>query len=182
MPRNLRRWAESISGSWLRISVKARIEVSGVRSLYRERIVLKAVELLQALVRRAQLGGRGLELARLLLELVAVHDDLRSLVEDLAHLVERERLLLHHRGDHDARRGGADRAGELGLDEMHELGVRRHRLLRPTQPARLRVVPERFVRALRAEEPGEQAMQLGRRCRAAPEARAAARAAEHVDE
>ena len=89
----------------------------------RDEVVLQPVELLQPLVGLAQLGGRRLELARFLLEPVAVDDDLRRLVEDVAHLVDGERLFLDDRGDHDARRGAADRAGELDFDVMHELRV-----------------------------------------------------------
>ena len=41
-------------------------------------------------------------------------------VEHAQDVVGPERLLLHHRGHHRARRGAADRAGELRLDVLHQ--------------------------------------------------------------
>ena len=80
----------------------------------RDEVVLQPVELLQPLVGRAQLGGRRLELARLLLELVAVGDHLRGLVEDRASPRRASaRSSLTTEATMIARRGGADRAGEL---------------------------------------------------------------------
>ena len=52
-----------------------------------DEVVLQAVELLQALVGRAELGRGRFELGRFLTQLVAVGDDLRGLVEQRAHLV-----------------------------------------------------------------------------------------------
>src|SRR3546814_4327466 len=49
----------------------------------REELVLHAVELLEARIGLAQLGGQRLQLARLLLQAVAVLDDLRGFLEDL---------------------------------------------------------------------------------------------------
>ena len=89
-----------------------------------DELVLHAVELGEALVRRAQLLRGALELLRLLLEAVAVDHDLRGFVQHRAHFVQGQRLLLHHRGEHDVRRGGADHAGELLLDEVHQVRVR----------------------------------------------------------
>ena len=106
----------------------------------RDEVVLQPVELLQPLVGLAQLGGRRLQLARLLLEPVAVDDHLRRLVEDFAHLVDGERLFLDHRGHHDARRGGADRAGELDLDVVHQFRVGDQALVGPAQALRARVL------------------------------------------
>ena len=102
-----------------------------------DEIVLQPVELLQPLVGGAKLGGRRHELARLLLQLVAVGDHLRRLVQHRADLVERERFFLDGRRDHDSRRSSADRAGERGLRELDESGVRRQ-LRRPTSAPRRR--------------------------------------------
>ena len=149
-----------------------------------DEVVLQAVELLQALVRRAQLSRGRLELARLLLQPVAVDNDLRGLVEDLAQLLDRQRFFLRHRGDHDARRGGADGAGELHLDVVHQLRVGLERVVRPALASRGGIAAKRLLGGRNAEEARKQVVELGRRGRAAPEARAAALAAlaKDVDE
>src|SRR3546814_2737230 len=67
----------------------------------REELVLHAVELLEARIGLAQLGGQRLQLARLLLQAVAVLDDLRGFLADLHPLVDADHLDLGHRGDHD---------------------------------------------------------------------------------
>ena len=150
----------------------------------RDEVVLQPVELLQPLVGLAQLRGRRLELARLLLEPVAVDDDLRRLVEDVAHLVDRQCFFLDDGSDHDARRRAADRAGELHFDVVDELRIGGERCIGPGKSPRARVVGERAVGRGGSEEAGEQAVEVGDRRRAAPEARAAglARLPEDVDE
>ena len=89
-------------------------------------VVLQVVEALQLLVGGAQLGGRRLERARLFLERARIAAQLRRLVEDLDHVVDRQRLLLHHRGDHDPGRCAAHGAGELPLDAIDEARIRDH--------------------------------------------------------
>ena len=59
------------------------------------------------------------------LEPPAVDDELGGFVQDLHDLVDVVHLLAQHRGDHDARRGRADGAGELSLDIGHDVGVGR---------------------------------------------------------
>ena len=58
-----------------------------------DEVVLEPVELLQALVGGLQARGGRLQLALLVLELVAVGDHLRGLVDDRHHLVEAQRAL-----------------------------------------------------------------------------------------
>src|SRR3546814_16402157 len=67
----------------------------------REELVLHAVELLEARIGLAQLGGQRLQLARLLLQAVAVLAYLRGFLEDLHHLVAAAHHALGHRRDHD---------------------------------------------------------------------------------
>ena len=88
-----------------------------------QEVVLEAIEFLQLGVGAGQFPGGGFELARLLLDLAAVGEDLMGLFEDRHHLVEAEELALGDRGDHAARRGGADAAGEQALDEGDQIGV-----------------------------------------------------------
>src|SRR5205085_4440405 len=111
-------------------------------------------------------------------------NDLRRFVEDLAQLLDRQRFLLRYRGDHDARRGGADCAGELHLDVVHQLRVGLERVVRPALASRGGIAAKRLLGGRNAEEAREQVVELGRRRRAAPEARAAALAAlaKDVDE
>ena len=78
-------------------------------------IVFQLVELLEALVGGSQFRRCRLELARFLLELARIDDQLRSLIEDLHDFVDIVHLLPQHRRDHDAGGGGADGAGKLAL-------------------------------------------------------------------
>ena len=89
----------------------------------RDEIVFEPIELGEPLVGLAQLCGRRLQFARLLLELMTIDDHLRRLVENIAHLVYRKRFFLDYRSHHDARGGGADRSGELDFDVVHQLCV-----------------------------------------------------------
>ncbi|MCY1434361.1 hypothetical protein D9M71_504200 [compost metagenome] len=89
-----------------------------------DEIVLQAVEFLQSRVGRTQFAGGRLQFVRLLLQAPAVGQHLRGFVEDAKHLVHAQRLLLHHRGQHHPRRGGADGAGQLLLGEVHQVGIR----------------------------------------------------------
>ena len=169
-PEESPRCAASRSRLSCRISENARIEVSGVRSS------CVTVEMKSSFRRSSScsraLAARSSAVAapapRLLLELVAVGDDLRRLVEDAHDLVEAERLLLDDRGDHHPRRRRADRAGERALDELHQFGVglqrrRRRRRRAGGRSRRTGAPPPR-----RAEEAGRRA-RAGRRlgaCRA----------------
>ena len=145
-------------------------------------VVLEAVELLQLLVGGAQLGGGGLERARLLLELVRVGPHLRGLVEDVHDLAKAERLRLHHGRHHHPRRGAADGAGEQGLGEVHQLGVGLE-LGDLLQAVRARVGAEGLLGAALAEEARHQRHQLAGLGAGAPEARRRRVAApEHVHE
>src|SRR5207253_8698019 len=53
-----------------------------------DEIVLEPVKLLEPLIRGAQLGAGALELARFLLELVAVGHDLRCLIQNMQNLLD----------------------------------------------------------------------------------------------
>src|ERR1051325_6567105 len=186
MPRNFLRCSSSTSGSSNRGWVEGRMGASGARRAqlvahHRYEVVLEAVGLLQPLVGRAQAGGRRLELARLLLEAMAVYHRLRRVVDDRAPLLERECLFLRHRGHHDPRRGRADRARELDFDEVHQLRVHLERLLGPAPALGGGVLPEGVARHPGAEKAGEQVVEVRQRRRAAPEARPAG-LAEGVDE
>ena len=88
-------------------------------------VVLQVVEALQLLVGGAQLGGRALERARLLLERARVAAQLRRLVEDLASRRRRASgSSCDDRGDHDARRGAADRRRRAASRrDLHQAGV-----------------------------------------------------------
>ena len=127
-----------------------------------DEIVLEPVELLQPLVGGAQLLRGGDQLARLALELVAVGDDLRGLVQHAAHLGDGQRLLLERGGDEDAGGGAADGAGERGLREADQVRVL-------GQPGRIRdaapsrVLGDRRRGAFRAEEARQQRTQLRQR-------------------
>ncbi len=117
---------------------------------------------------RAQLVRRRLELARFLLELAAVGEHLGGLVDDVHHLVEVERLFLHHRGHHHAGRRAADGAGQQRLGVVHQVGVGRERLHR-LHAALPGVGRERLLRPLRPEETAEQRQQVVDGGAAAPE-------------
>ena len=94
-----------------------------------QEVVLELVELAQALVGLAQLGGGLLERLRLLLQPLAVLDGLRGLVQDLHEIVGADHLAAHDRAHHHPRTGRADGARELALGQLHQ--CRR----RPRRPA-----------------------------------------------
>ena len=148
-----------------------------------DEVVLQAVELLQSLVRAAQLVGRRLELPRFLLQLPAVGEDLRGLVDDVHHLVDAQGLLLDGRGDHDAGRSAADGASEERFCMVHQVGVGGERFGR-SRAAGASVGGERLLRAFRAEEAAHQQQQVVDRGAAAPEVRARGRwrVLESIDE
>ena len=87
-------------------------------------VVLQVIEALQLLVGGAQLDGRHLERARLVLERARVAAQLRGLVEDLDYVVDRKRLLLHDGGDHYPCRRATHGAGELPLDSIDQARIR----------------------------------------------------------
>ena len=132
----------------------------------RDEVVLQPVELLQALVGRAQLRGRVLELAAISAPAGGCRrpparprrgcSRTSSMVSGSSFTTE---------ADHDARRGRADRAGELHLDVVHELGIGGERLVRPAQAALARVVARRPRR--RAPRPRKRA---SRSCRSGADA------------
>jgi hypothetical protein len=85
-----------------------------------------------------------------------LYSHLRRLVEDVHHLVEPGRLLLHDGGDEDARGGAPDGTGELRLREVDQIGVGGE-LVERVEAAPARVREERLARSLRPEEaPGER--------------------------
>ena len=90
----------------------------------------------------------------------------------------------HHRGHHHPRRGAADGAGQLRLDELHQPRVGRDAASTPATPGAPRVVVEQ--RAARAPRPGSGRPAASRSATcgaAAPEHRAGAGGAlEDVDE
>jgi hypothetical protein len=94
----------------------------------------------------------------------------------------RQRLLLHHRGHHHARRRAADGAGQLRLDELHQL-ARRPRCGRR---ARRRAAHSRKQRGAprRAEEARRQRQQVGHLARPRQNTGSCAGVGslEHVDE
>ena len=141
------------SGLSSRISENERIEVRGVLQLVadgRDELVLQAVELGQALIGAPQLLARGLERLRLLLQLAAVLDHLRGLVEDRHDLVGAEIGALDHGRDHHPGRGRADRAGQQALGEVDQIGIGLG-ALRERQAAHARMPGERLLGALRAD-------------------------------
>src|SRR6266705_1916431 len=148
-----------------------------------DEVVFQAVELLQSLVRAAQLVGRRLELPRFLLQLPAVRENLRGLVDDVHHLIDVQGFFLDDRGHHDAGRSAADGAGEERFCVVHQVGVGRERLDR-SGAAAAGVGGKRLVRALRTEETAYQQQQAVDRGAAAPEARTGGRqrVLESIDE
>ena len=165
-----KRWrsAGSRSGLSCRISEKARIEVSGVRSscvtvemkssLSRSSSFRRSLAALSSWVAASQL-------LLLLLEPVAVGDHLGRLVDDGHHLLEAQGLLLRDRGHHRPRRGRPDRAGELQLREAHEVAVALE-LVDALHPAQARVGGEELHGPRGPEEAAHQRLQRrGRRAR-----------------
>ena len=152
----------------------------------RHEVVLELVQALQLFVGSAQLGGRTLQRQRLLLQFARIGAQLRSFVEDAHHIVESERLLLDRGSHHHARRGAANRASELRLDELDEPRVGRDLFdARHADPPR--IVLEHPPRRLHAEKAAHQRQQLGYLGTTAPEHRPVLAAAvlgalEHVDE
>ena len=147
----------------------------------RDEIVLELVQLLETLVRRSQLFSRGLELPALFLEAAAVHDQLRGFVQDLHHLVDVVHLLPQHRSDHDAGRGGADRAGEMALGIRHDVGVGRARIVEAAV-ALAGEAKERRVGQRLAHELRQQTAQVPDHGAPAPDPLARRRATEDVYE
>jgi hypothetical protein len=133
----------------------------------RDEVVLQAIQLLQALVGGAQLRGRGLQLVRLLLEPAAVFDHLRGLVEDAHDFVDAERLFFRDGRDHDARRGGADGAGQQPLGMAHEFTIDGE--CGEIDATARGIVLERFIGANAPEEPRHQVRKVGQLGGAAPE-------------
>ena len=164
-------------------SERARIEVSGVRSSWVTEDMKSSFRwsrLCSCSLAARSSAGRLLERARLLLERAGVAAELRGLVEDLEHVVDRERLLLGDRFDHDARRGGADGAGDLALDPVDEAGVGDEVGDRDADLAG--VLVEERAGAGGAEEAAGERAQVVEAGAAAPEHRLGAAAAEDVDE
>ena len=155
-----------------RISVNARIEVSGVRSS------CVTVETKSSFRRSSScsrsLAARSSCVARL--ELAATSAPAGGCRRRPARprrgssrtSSSVERLFLHHRGDHDARRGGADRAGELQLDEVHQLRVGGERSSAQLSAALARIV----ARTPRRRAPGRGSAPAGRTGRAPTRCRA----------
>jgi hypothetical protein len=97
----------------------------------RDEIVLQPVELLQPLVRFPQLGRSPPRARATSARAGGCRRRPATPRPDVAHLLDGERLLLDHGGDHDARRGAAHRARKLDFDVVHELGIRHERRTGP---------------------------------------------------
>ncbi len=188
MPRKRLRCSSSSCGLSRRISEKARIEVSGVRSscvtVETKSSFSRSSSCSRSFASRssavAASSSRDFCSSRWLYTTTCEASSRISRTSSML-----ERLFLHHRGDHDARRRGADRAGELHLDVVHELGVGLERVVGPAQAARrARSRGTRRPRRAAPRKRAEQVVELGHRRGAAPEARAAGVAGlpEDVDE
>ena len=172
MPTNRCRSPRSSSGLSCRISEKARIDVSGVRSSWRHRrheVVLHAVELAQPLVRGTELGRRGLELARLPLELVAVGERLRRLVEHAITSSIPSASSFDDRCDHDRAREAAPMAPASAVsDELHQRRVRRQRRALGEAARRRELREQRGGARSAPRNRAEQRREIGDRRLAAP--------------
>ncbi len=149
----------------------------------RDKVVLHPVQLLQAGVGCAQLAGGGLQFGLLELQFAAVRTHLIGLIEDIEHLIEPQRLLLHHRGHHHPRRSRADGTGQFGLGKLDKCRIGRQAA--PIgQSTRLGMAGQLPVRPLRPEKALKQRHQRLRRGLPAPEARRTAPClqAKHIDE
>ena len=124
------------------------------------------------LARRSS-SRRDLERLRLLLQLAAVLDHLRGLVEDRQDLVGAEIGALDHGRDHDPGGRRADRAGEQALGEVDQIGIGLG-VGGERQATHAGVSGERLLGALGADIAGEQRAQVADRGAAAPQMRPAA--------
>jgi hypothetical protein len=70
---------------------------------------------------------------------------LGRLVEDVAHLVQRKRLLLYGGRHHNPCGRRPDRPGELRLDKMDEFGIGDQLVVRPAQATAARILGKRAV-------------------------------------
>ena len=121
-------------------------------------------------------SSRGdLERPGLALQLAAVLDHLRGLLENRQDLVGAEVGALDHGRDHDPGRGRADRAGEQALGEVDQVGVGLG-VAGERAAAHAGVAGERLLGALGADVAGEQGAQIADRGAAAPQVRPAAQA------
>ena len=126
--RNSLRSSIGRSGLSCTISLKERIEVSGVLSSWLTVVTKSSLSLSSSFSRSLaalQFVGRRFEFLALCLQPPAVDDELGGFVQDLHDLVDVVHLLAQHRGHHDARRGRADGAGKLSLDIRNDVGVGR---------------------------------------------------------
>ncbi len=87
-------------------------------------IVLHPIQLAQALIGLAQFRRGNSQFQRLLFQFARVGAHLGSFVENIHHLVDAQRFLGHHRGDHRPCRSRSDRPRQQGLGEVHQARIR----------------------------------------------------------